>query len=148
MKHNFELKAVWRGGLAGKGNLKAKGLEAAFSIPSELRGPGEGTNPEELLLAASSSCFLITLGVSLNLQGVPVQEVILESHLQMEMENGFTVKSIEHSPLVRIDGEITPELIRTVDSAVRRAEEHCLIAKALRGNVVLKISGPAVERAR
>ena len=61
MQHTFTLTGDWTGGLRGQGTLAVGGLASAISVPTVLGGPGAGTNPEELLTAAASSCYLITL---------------------------------------------------------------------------------------
>lgn len=145
--HTFEVKGRWQGSFGGKGELKARGLETSFSVPTELRGIGVGTNPEELLLGAAASCFLITLGIGLGFRALEVKEITVESRIEVEIENGaLAVRAIEHRPTLRVEKEITPEIAAALASAVRHAEGQCLVAKAMRGNVRIGVAAPIVER--
>lgn len=47
-KHHFYLKANWPGNRNDVGDIKSGRLETAVSIPKEMDGPGEGTNPDEM----------------------------------------------------------------------------------------------------
>jgi len=143
--HYFEISSSWKGGLAGVGNFKARGLEASFSIPQELKGPGTGTNPEELLLSASASCLLITLGVILSFQDLAVERIDLKSSLELDVNGGFTVKAITHQPVIRLKAVKTDETVAKVIRAVERAEASCLVARAMKGNVKLIVTPPALE---
>ena len=59
-KHHFYLKANWPGNRNDVGDIKSGRLETAVSIPKEMDGPGEGTNPDEMLLGAAATCYIIT----------------------------------------------------------------------------------------
>jgi len=146
MKHHFESKARWQGSFGGEGSLKARGLETNFTVPTELRGKGTGTNPEELLLGAASSCFLITLGIVLGFQNIEVKEILLVSELEVEFDKALSAKSLTHRPTVIVERAITPEIAQTIAASVRRAEEQCFIARALKGNVAVSVATPIVER--
>ena len=79
MEHHFELKGTWRGGLFGKGQVGCGNLASEISVPTELKGPGMGTNPEELLLGASAACYLITLAAILERRQLKVESLSLAS---------------------------------------------------------------------
>ena len=88
MKHPFHLKAVWNGGRNSEGHIEAGGLRTVISIPQEMGGPGTGTNPDEMLLGAASTCYLITLAAMLERSDIVPQELTLES----EARGGVTNK--------------------------------------------------------
>src|SRR5438128_2008795 len=50
-------------------------LAASTSTQAELGGPGEGTNPEELLAAAHANCFVSTLTSLARRRELPLERV-------------------------------------------------------------------------
>jgi len=138
-EHHFHLEAVWSGGRLGTGELRGKGLATAISIPGEMDGPGVGSNPEELLIGAAMNCYIITLAAILERRNLKVQSLTLQSEGIVTVEGGnFLFRQIIHRPAVVLaEGDE-----KTVDAAVHachRAEQICMISKALRGNVDLQV---------
>jgi Predicted redox protein, regulator of disulfide bond formation len=43
------------------GEIASGQLQTKVSIPPEMDGPGIGTNPDEMLLGAAATCYIITL---------------------------------------------------------------------------------------
>ncbi|UJF31919.1 OsmC family protein [Paenibacillus hexagrammi] len=132
-QQHFELKANWQGGLQGSGQLEAGGLTAAISVPVPLGGPGIGTNPEELLLGAAATCYLITLGTLLQRQGI--ESVQLKSEIFVSTGTSMHVHKIIHRPVVTFPSFFSSEQRDKLRKAAIRAEQTCMISKALRGNV-------------
>ncbi len=60
-EHLFHLKADWPGLRNDIGTIDAGNLKTKVSIPPEMDGPGIGTNPDEMLLGAAATCYIITL---------------------------------------------------------------------------------------
>lgn len=60
-EHHFHLKANWPGLRNDIGTIESGNLKTQISIPQEMDGPGVGTNPDEMLLGAAATCFIITL---------------------------------------------------------------------------------------
>ena len=60
-EHLFHLKANWPGLRNDVGTIDAGNLKTEVSIPPEMDGPGVGTNPDEMLLGAAATCYIITL---------------------------------------------------------------------------------------
>ncbi len=139
MSRTFSLSASWEGALEGNGTLSTQGLEARFSVPVSLGGAGAGTNPEELLLGAASSCFLITLAAVLQRRKIAVSKLEIRSELEVDFEGGLRAKRIRHFPSIKLTslGEGVKE---GVLQAVDAAEANCLVAKALSGNIAFEIA--------
>lgn len=128
----------------GTGELKGEGLEARISIPGKLEGPGIGTNPEELLISAAMTCYMITLAAILEKRNIPIASLTLESEGILTVENGnLGFRQIIHRPriLLLTDHE---KAIQTANLAAHRAEQVCMITKALRGNVDISVE-PVIE---
>lgn len=134
--HHFHLKAEWPGGRNTVGTIEAGNLKTEISIPPEMDGPGVGTNPDEMLLGAAATCYIITLGAVIERAGLPLKEMSLESEGIVEVEKGvFTYKQIIHRPVVVLKTEATEEDYTHMQKLVEKAEKSCMISKAIQGNV-------------
>lgn len=68
--HHFYLKANWPGNRNDVGTIESGNLITSISIPKEMDGPGEGTNPDEMLLGAAATCYIITLAAMMERSGL------------------------------------------------------------------------------
>lgn len=144
-EHIFRLSATWNGGRNGDGQITADNLETAISAPKEMDGPGIGTNPEELLIGAASTCYLITLAAVLANRNVPLAEVTLESEGKVVVENNRPrFASIIHRPRVVLGMDATDEQKASIPALAERAEKACMISKAMHGNVEITVE-PIVQ---
>src|SRR5690625_524837 len=101
VKHQFHLKAEWPGGRNSDGYIESGNLKTAISIPEEMDGPGIGTNPDEMLLGAAATCYIITLAAMIERANLPLEELKLESVGIVNVEKGiFTYEKIIHRPTV------------------------------------------------
>jgi peroxiredoxin-like protein len=140
MEHHFELTGTWHGGLMGEGRIASGGLETKISVPASLQGPGHGSNPEELLLAAASTCYLITLGAILERRGISAAKIELSSVGTVFADKGtLRFQKIVHRPRITLPAGSTEEQIETARTATERAEKACMISQSLRGNVEFAI---------
>jgi peroxiredoxin-like protein len=140
MEHTFELKGTWQGGLMGEGRIQCPGLDAGVSVPSSLQGPGHGTNPEELLLGAAATCYLITLAAILERRELRSTRIELTSTGIVWADKGtMRFQKITHRPKLTLPAGSTEEQIETARAATDRAEKACMISQSLRGNVVIEV---------
>jgi peroxiredoxin-like protein len=138
--HSFHLKADWPGGRNSAGSIDAGQLKTKISIPKEMDGPGIGTNPDEMLLGAAGTCYIITLAAMIERAKLPLHHMELESEGKVDVTNGiFTYKSIIHRPTVILDRTASEENYRKLEKLVDRAEKSCMISRALKGNVDLSV---------
>lgn len=139
-KHHFYLHADWEGGRNGTGSIRAGNLNSKISIPPEMDGPGVGTNPDEMLIGAAATCYLITLAAMIERGEMPVSNLSLETEGIVDVTNGkFTFEQIIHRPRVVIKSTATEQDKKRIERAVYLAEERCMISNALRGNVQLSV---------
>ncbi|MGM8211474.1 OsmC family protein [Virgibacillus sp. W0430] len=139
-KHHFHLKAQWPGGRNSEGYIEAGNLQSVISIPDAMDGPGVGTNPDEMLLGAASTCYLITLAAMIERRNLPLEEMLLESVGIVEVHNGvFTYERIIHQPTVILKEEATDEQFVTLEKLVKAADKSCMISRAIRGNVEVEV---------
>jgi peroxiredoxin-like protein len=139
LKHPFQLKAVWNGGRNSEGHIDAGGLNTIISIPQEMGGPGTGTNPDEMLLGAASTCYLITLAAMLERSDIAPQELTLESEAIVDVTNNvFTYERIVHKPRIVLQADATAAQRKKTERLAYMAEESCMISRAVAGNVSIE----------
>ena len=136
--HTFTLNIDWPGGRNAVGELIAERLQTKISIPPEMDGPGIGTNPDEMLLGAAATCYLITLAAMLERSEIEVQ-LVLKSEGLVDVTNGvFTYKEIHHYVDITLINK-DERAIRLAERYAYKAEETCMISKALKGNVNIQV---------
>ncbi|GAK38313.1 OsmC family protein [Paenibacillus urinalis] len=139
MKHPFILNAVWNGGRNSDGTIEAGQLKTQISIPKEMGGPGVGTNPDEMLLGAAATCYLITLAAMLERSSLETESLTLTSEATVDVTNNiFTYEAIKHAPVVTLTSTATQD---DMDKAIRiahKAESSCMISRAVAGNVLIQ----------
>ena len=146
MNHStFAIEAEWKGGLGGQGFFSAAGLESSYSVPQSLKGAGIGTNPEELLGAAAASCYLITLSVILQYQGLKAERLRIRTEMELKASGTPQIVALKHFPVIEVSRDTTDETIAQITDAMERADQVCLIAQALRPNVKINVEG-RIER--
>lgn len=139
-EHLFHLTARWPGGRNTVGDIQAGNLQTEVSIPKEMDGPGIGTNPDEMLLGAAATCYMITLAALLERAHIQTNTQTLQSVGTVDVTNGvFTYKKIVHKPTITLMPDATAAQIERVNRFAIKAEETCMISKALRGNVQLEV---------
>ena len=87
-EHHFHLKANWPGLRNDVGTIETLNLKTEVSIPTEMDGPGVGTNPDEMLLGAAATCYIITLAAMLERSGVEKESLTMESIGVVDYTNG------------------------------------------------------------
>ncbi|MBS4172284.1 OsmC family protein [Bacillus sp. FJAT-49736] len=143
-EHHFHLKADWPGGRNSVGELECGNLKTKISIPPEMDGPGVGTNPDEMLLGAAATCYIITLAAMLERRSIEVSSLTMESEGIVEVEKGvITYKKIIHRPHVILKIE-NAEQAQNVEKLAERAEKSCMISRAIEGNVEIGLE-PIIE---
>ncbi len=136
MNHVFRLTAQWDGGRNSSGTIESGELKTAISIPEPMGGPGIGTNPDEMLLGAASTCYIITLAAMLERSSIAVQSLTLESDGIVDVTNNiFTYKTITHRPLLVLAAGQDEEVRAKAERLAHKAESSCMITRALQGNV-------------
>jgi peroxiredoxin-like protein len=139
-EHHFHLKADWPGGRNSEGYIDAGNLKTKISIPTEMDGPGVGTNPDEMLLGSAATCYVITLAAMIERAHLPLKEMSLESEGIVDVTNGvFTYKKIIHKPTVALNEGATEKEYELLRKLVHKAEKSCMISRALEGNVELEL---------
>ncbi|MFD1356652.1 OsmC family protein [Fictibacillus halophilus] len=135
-QHIFHLKAHWPGGRNDTGSIATKNLKTIVSIPPEMDGPGIGTNPDEMLLGAAATCYIITLAAMIERSKVDKIDLTMESEGFVDVTGGvITYEKITHRPVVTIKQEQSKKLSTLLQKLAIKAEHSCMISRALKGNV-------------
>ncbi|WP_341300259.1 SACOL1771 family peroxiredoxin [Lysinibacillus sp. FSL H8-0500] len=144
-QHKFTMDLTWSEGRNGIGNLMAHNLQTKISIPREMNGPGIGTNPDEMLLGAAATCYLITFATLLENSAIAVLDLSIQSEGFVNVINGsFTYEKIIHKPRIVVE-ELSERLERRITHLAQKAEQTCMISKALKGNVAIEHTIQLIE---
>jgi peroxiredoxin-like protein len=125
----FPVSVHWEGGrlthafAAGKDELQ-------IATPPEFRGGVDGVwSPEDLLVAATASCYAVTVAAIAERREVPIHELHVSGtgHVSRRDDGRFGFVAIE------LDAEIsTPaRSVRAAEAVAELAEEKCLVSRAL-----------------
>lgn len=144
VEHIFKLQTTWDGGRNDASEIHCENLSTTVSIPREMGGPGIGTNPDELLLSAAATCYIISLAAMLERSNVKAR-LLLQSDGIVHVENNiFTYKQIIHHIEIYLQ-EASESNKRIAERLALKAEQSCMISKALRGNVEITVDCKIAE---
>ncbi|WP_442679329.1 organic hydroperoxide resistance protein [Sphingomonas sp. ASY06-1R] len=115
------------GGREGNARSSDGRLDIKLSTPG---GPGQGTNPEQLLAAGWSACFEGAIGIAAKAKGVMLPPD-LAIDAQVELRHGDDGYSLAARLAVSVPG-IDPELARQL---IETAHRTCPYSKAIKGNI-------------
>ncbi|MDW0117271.1 OsmC family protein [Sporosarcina thermotolerans] len=139
-EHLFHLKANWPGLRNDVGSIETLNLKTKVSIPVEMDGPGIGTNPDEMLLGAAATCYIITLAAMLERSGIEKTSLTMESVGVVDYTNGVvTYKKIIHKPVLVLHEDTSEDKKRIAERLIMKAEDSCMISRALKGNVEVTV---------
>jgi peroxiredoxin-like protein len=139
-EHHFHLKANWPGGRNDVGEIAAGNLVTKVSIPPEMDGPGVGTNPDEMLLGAAATCYIITLAAMMERSKLEKISLTMESDAIVDVTNGvITYKKIIHRPNVVLKADASERDLQLALKLAEKAESSCMISRAIQGNVEVEL---------
>jgi peroxiredoxin-like protein len=137
--HHFELQSHLTNIAEGDGNLTLSTGNVEYGVPSQFGGAPGKTSPEELLLAALSSCFSMTLGFVFDKRKIPVRDLKMRAEGTVNrIERQLVLTSITLKPLLTIAND-DEKIRQDIDAAIERTKQACLISNSIRGNVELKV---------
>lgn len=122
----------WTGDLpSGEGAFETRSGAVQGTFTADTRfGESEGTNPEELLAAAHSSCFSMALSLILNEGGHESEYVETTAKVTIkQVEGGFEITKIHLSTEGKV-AEISEEHFA---EHAETAKRECPVSKALAG---------------
>ncbi len=133
---------VTGGRVAGRGKTTDGRLDVHLSLPPEMGGEGEGTNPEQLFAVGYAACFEGALAVAARRMKIDADDASIDSKVMLSPNGagGFDLS---------VSLDVTLPSITDAEQAVslvHKAHEVCPYSNATRGNidVVLTANGNAV----
>ncbi|WP_064092307.1 OsmC family protein [Rossellomorea aquimaris] len=139
-EHSFYIETNWPGLRNDVGSLQSPNVHTKISIPKEMDGPGVGTNPDEMLLGAAATCYIITLAAMLERSKIKKSMLTMVSEGIVEVEKGvITYKKIIHKPELILEADCTEKNVSTAKKLFYKAEKSCMISRALKGNVEVEV---------
>ncbi|MCO7126709.1 OsmC family protein [Sporolactobacillus shoreicorticis] len=136
---HFELNGSWSGSWDGEGKIQTNGLLSAISVDRAMSGKGVGTNPDELLISALASCYMITLGIRLKKEKVTYRHIEIQTKATVTKKGGLHFEKVTHYPTVYLTEPISDALTEHLNTCIHKAEQDCVIAKAVKGNVAISV---------
>lgn len=116
------------------GTLELAAGPVPVDVPAQLGGPGEGSNPEELLVASAAACYGLTLASLLERAGLVPQGFGVEAEGVVSRERGLLFKQMVMRPKLTL-GSTDAGRIEEAERLCAEAAEKCFIARTLRPTV-------------
>lgn len=135
---SFAVDLRWSGiGREGAGEIQADDLTFELSAPGSMGGRGVGTNPEELLVCAVSSCYTATLFAVLVRTELPVSSLAISANGTV---TGFPRRPrfarLKVTPTI-LGGDVTRQA--EYEAAAALAHDRCVIGGALAPEVTYEV---------
>jgi peroxiredoxin-like protein len=141
---SFDVELMWSETEGkGAGEIQADNLVLELSGPESMGGRGVGTNPEELLVSAVSSCFTATLFGVLRRAKLPVDALEVGASGTVTGFPGHTrFAGITVNPtILGGDAGRHPEY----EAAAERAHDRCFIGHTLSPDVYYEVGSVRVR---
>ena len=137
--------AAWHGTFRegeGKMRLGSGNFEGAYSYRSRMEDSDPGTNPEELLGAAHTGCFSMSLARRLSAEGYPPERIHTEARVRFGRSGeGYAIRRIELRTEAEVPG-VDENLLLVKAEAAKR---NCAVSKALAGVEEIALEAKLVE---
>jgi osmotically inducible protein OsmC len=121
------------GGRDGGASRSSDGhLDIKFTLPGK---PGDGTNPEQLLAAGWSACFLSAMGIAASKMHVTLPpDTAIDSEVDLCLTGAdFFLRARLNVSLPGLDREVAEALIEA-------GHKSCPYSKATRGNIDVAVN--------
>ena len=141
----FTIAATWDPA-AKRGTLATKdgSLEITHIGAKSLGGGNGAPNPEELLLAAVSTCFIQTWAIFLTKLEVPIEKPALDGSCELDKDpaGGFRLTKLDLAP--RVPAALWEARRADVEKTLSLAEKYCIVSKAVKGSLALTVTPKTV----
>ena len=140
-EHRFTIAATWDAVLKEGRLANADGsLMISHAGAASLEGKAGAPNPEELLLAGITACFIQTWAIFLAKLQVPIDRPALDASGEMDKDpaGGFRITTLELSP--HVPAALWESRRADVEKTLSLAEKYCIVSKAVRGSLTLSVN--------
>ena len=126
----YRTRATATGGRNGKTHLDEGGLWIATSIPKDMGGDGQGSNPEQLFALGYASCFGSALLFVAGQKKIDASrsKVSCDVGIGRAASGGFALDVILAVSLPGLEADVTRDLVEA-------AHQVCPYSNATRGNI-------------
>jgi osmotically inducible protein OsmC len=141
---DFDVELMWsETGGKGTGEIQVNDLMLELSGPESMGGRGVGTNPEELLVSAVSSCYTATLFGVLRRARLPVDSLAVAATGTVTGFPGSArfARIVVSPTILGGDLERQPEY----EAAADIAHDRCFIGRALAPEVAYEVASVRVQ---
>jgi len=140
-EQRFTIAATWDP-VSKEGTLgNADGsLRVVHAAAASLGGKTGTPNPEELLLASVSSCFVQTWAIFLVKLQLPIERPALDGSCEVEKDpaGGFRVTKMNLAP--QVPAALWESRRADVEKTLALAEKYCIVSKAVKNGLALTVT--------
>jgi peroxiredoxin-like protein len=128
LPHRYEVRLA--GGAIGHATLQSSGVpDLLTEAPADFDGPGDAWSPEQLLLAAVETCFLLTFRAVARASGIEFTTLAIEGEAVVDRADGrLRVTEIVLRPRLALPAGVDATRVRR---ALEKAEHACLVSASL-----------------
>ncbi len=138
-----QAEVIWQGNLTqGSGRLKVgSGAFGEQSITWAARAerPDGKTSPEELIAAAHAGCYAMALSNTLNKEGTPPEQLIVNAICTLDQGKITTMR-------LDVQGKVPGLDAAAFQQIAQRAEQSCPVSNALRNNVQIQLNARLTQQ--
>ncbi len=141
--HSFEVSAIWEGDSNSTGALESpSGLRCHFAVPTVFGGPGGCPSPEEMLLAALASCYVITIAYMAELKKLPLhkQHIAIRGVVERDPQTRRLRFTQMHLALTFfVPSDTTEAQMQSILKLAYDAKSYCLVSNSLRDDIQFSV---------
>ncbi len=128
LPHRYEVRIS--GGPLGRATLASPGVpDLATAAPADFGGPGDAWSPEQLLLAAVESCFVMTFRAIAQASRIDFTSLAVDGlGIVDHADGGMRFTEIVLRPRLALPAGADPTRVRR---ALEKAEKTCLVSASL-----------------
>lgn len=135
LPHRYEARIA--GGPTGRSTLASPGVpDLGVDAPADFGGPGDAWSPEQLLLGAVESCFLLTFRAVAQASRIEFTSLAIHGEGVVDrVDGGLRFTEIVLRPRVAVPPGVDHA---RVQRALEKAERNCLVSASLSTPIHLK----------
>ncbi|TFH09520.1 MAG: OsmC family peroxiredoxin [Candidatus Thorarchaeota archaeon] len=127
--HEYLVKLDWTHGRVGNLTVEGK-TKIQVSAPPEFDGPEGIISPEDLFVAAATSCFMTTFVTFTKKMHIEFKSFACDGYGTLErVEKGFQFTKILLKTKVVVESE---ELVSKAEKAMELAGKYCLVSNSMK----------------
>jgi len=127
--HEYSVRVDWKHGRVGDMIVEGK-PKVEIASPPEFDGPEGIISPEDLFVAAATSCFMTTFVTFNKKMRIEFNSFSCEGHGTLErVDKGYQFTKLQLKAKVRVESE---DLIPKTERALELAGKYCLVSNSMK----------------